>query len=106
MPPEDSGEVVLKGSVICQGVGMGRAFVVDVPTRVSKRSIEPSEVSSEGKRYMHAVKTVRRHIRDSMKATRSDLTQHDNAIYEAHEAIYGDETFHSSVCKRISSTGS
>ena len=54
-------EVVLRGSTICAGIGIGRARVLDRGISLLRSQITPDQVQSEQRRYNKAVKLVRDH---------------------------------------------
>lgn len=97
------GEVVLTGSVICPGIGIGRVELVDVAVSVPHREIKAVEVGREQTRYSHAVAAARRNLREHIKAIHDYIHEHSEVVIDIHNAILRDDIFHNGVKNRISS---
>ena len=95
--------MLLTGSVICPGIGIGRVVVVDTGVVVPRRRIADADVVAEQNRYTQGAEESRQRVRDHVKATYHDTPQHGAIIIAAHAAILRDESFHRSVRSRIAS---
>ncbi len=96
-------EVVLTGSVICPGIGIGRVEFVDIAGSVPHRELIPEAVRKEQTRYSYAVEAARRQVREHMKAIQHDIPEHSAVVIDIHNAILRDDIFHDSVRNRIAS---
>lgn len=94
-------ELILEGTALCPGIGIGRVVFIDTETVVPKRTIDAAEVPGEQERYSGAAEAARRHVRDHVRATHHDTPEHGAVVIEAHSAILRDEGFHDGVRRRI-----
>ena len=95
------GEVVLRGSPICPGIGIGRVHLADFDLAVPHGQIAPQQVAAEQQRYTAAAQTTKSRLRDHVAAVHGNPVHEAKAILEVHQAMLGDESFHGQVRKRI-----
>lgn len=94
-------EVRLQGISICPGIGMGRAHKMDLDILIPQDEIDISQVAAELDRYSRAVETARRRLPEHVAAVHGELSIEAQAIFQVHEAILSDESFHTRVRNRI-----
>jgi phosphotransferase system enzyme I (PtsI) len=94
-------EVVLSGTTICPGIGMGEARVLDRGIAIPRSQITPDQVQSEQKRYNKAVKLVREHLYEHIQEDHADSSLSALSILKNHQAMLTDEQFHEAVRSRI-----
>ena len=94
-------QLILNGTVICPGIGIGRVVLIDTETVVPKRTIDAVEIAGEQERYTAAAETARQHVREHVRATHHDTPEHGAAVIEAHNAILKDDGFHDGVRRLI-----
>jgi phosphoenolpyruvate-protein phosphotransferase (PTS system enzyme I) len=94
-------EVRLQGVSICPGVGMGRVHGVDLDLQIPQEDIDDAQVAAEQDRYARAVQTAQQHLPEHIKSVHGELSQEARAIFQVHEAILSDASFHTRVQNRI-----
>ena len=94
-------EVMLRGSPICPGIGIGRAHLVDLDLPIPRGELDPRQVAPEQQRYTAAVETAKDRMRDHVAAVHGNPIREAKAILEVHQAILADDSFHDQVRKRI-----
>lgn len=97
----DRGEFRVKGTIICPGIGIGRAHVLDAEVHVRHSGIRAADVPAEQARYRKAVESVQSHLQDHVAALHEETPEHAAVIMEVHRAILGDDSFHAGVRARI-----
>jgi phosphotransferase system enzyme I (PtsI) len=75
--------------------------VVDVDIPIPQDDLVLSKVAAEQHRYSAAVQTARRHLPQHVATVHGDPVPEAKAIFEVHQAILADESFHSKVRNRI-----
>ena len=97
------GEVVLQGTPICPGVGIGRVHVVDPAlSRHSHRFHGSQQVRAEKTATPSAVRRDQAPgLREHVATVHGNSTPETKAILDVHEAVLTDESFHDQVRKRI-----
>ena len=98
---ERGDEVELKGTIICPGIGIGSAHVLNPEIDVAREVIEPDRVPIEQERYTRATETVREQLQAHVEEAHEAPFIQAGVILKAHEAMLADEHFHDSVRKRI-----
>ena len=98
-------EVVLYGTSICPGMAIGRIHVVDVDLSIPQTRIDSGQTAAEHERYTQAVATAKQHLRDHVESMHSDSSLEAQAIFEIHQAILADESFHDLVRNCIEQQG-
>ena len=98
---ESRDEVVLRGTTICPGIGMGQARVLDRGIAIPRSQITPDQVQSEQKRYNKAVKLVSDHLYEHIQEDHADSSLSALSILKNHQAMLTDEQFHEAVRYRI-----
>jgi phosphotransferase system enzyme I (PtsI) len=94
-------EVVLRGSTICPGIGMGQARVLDRGIAIPKSQISPDQAQSEQRRYNKAVKLVSDHLYEHIQEDHADSSLSALSILKNHQVMLTDEQFHEAVRYRI-----
>jgi len=95
------GEVVLQGTSICPGMGIGRVHVVDPALSVTPTELAPHQVRAEQERYTATVEAAGRGLREHVTTVHGDVTPETKAILDVHEAVLNDESFHDRVRQSI-----
>lgn len=95
------GEVVLQGTPICPGVGIGRVHVVDPALSVTPTELAPQQVRAEKERYTTTVNATKHGLREHVATAHGNLPPETKAILGVHEVVLNDESFHDQVRKRI-----
>ena len=95
-------EIVLSGSTICPGIGIGRVRVLDRGSTVTRDKIAPDQVRSEQQRYSQAVTIVTEHLQEHIEEAHADSLLSSSLILKNHEAMLTDDQFHDAVRSRIS----
>jgi len=94
-------EVVLSGTTICPGIGMGQARVLDRGIAIPRSQITPDQVQSEQRLYNKAVKLVSDHLYEHIQEDHADSFLSALSILKNHQAMLTDEQFHEAVRSRI-----
>ena len=94
-------DVRLQGVSICPGIGIGRVRMVDLDIPIPQDNLDLSGIAAEQDRYSRAVETARRHLPEHVASVHGDPVPEAKAIFEVHQAILADESFHSKVRNRI-----
>jgi len=94
-------EVVLRGTTICPGIGMGNARVLDRGIAIPRSQIAPDQVQSEQTRYNKAVKLVSDHLYEHIQEDHADSSLSALSILKNHQVMLTDEQFHEAVRSRI-----
>jgi len=97
----DPSEIVLRGSSICPGIGIGFAHVVDRVPSVQPTSIDPGQVAAEQRRYTAAVAATLSQLHEHVAVLHGSTFPEAEVILGVHQAILRDESFHDQVRKRI-----
>ena len=85
------GEVRLRGLPVSPGIAIGSVYLLVHETGpVERRALKPGEVDREKKRFLKAVETARREIRDLRKHVAAALGKEGAGIFEAHEMLLSD----------------
>ena len=96
--PDHSGhEVVLHGTSICPGIALGRIHMVDIDISIPQTRIDPGQIASEQERYTQAVEAAKQHLRNHVESMHTGSSLEAQAIFEIHQAILADESFHDLV---------
>lgn len=98
---QQQGEVRLQGVSICPGIGMGRVHGVDLDLQIPQEDIDGAQVAAEQERYARAVQTAQQHLPEHVKSVHGELSREARAIFQIHEAILSDTSFHARVQNRI-----
>ncbi len=99
--PHGGDEVRLRGVSICPGIGVGRVRIVDLDIKIPQDELDSSRVADEQARYSHAVATARQHLPEHIAHVHGSVRSEAEAIFEVHQAILADESFHDKVRSRI-----
>ena len=94
-------EIVLSGTTICPGIGIGQARGLDRGIAIPRSQITPDQVQSEQRRYNKAVKLVRDHLHEHIQEDHADSSLSALSILKNHEVMLTDEQFHEAVRSRI-----
>ena len=62
-----SEEIVLKGTTICPGVGIGKAHIVREDINIPRCKIADDQVGREQKRYKQAVKLITKNLHEHIE---------------------------------------
>lgn len=98
---DSHGEIVLQGSSICPGIGIGHVHIVDPDISIAPIELTVQQVKAEKKRYTDVVKTTRRHLRNHVATVHGVATPDTKTILDLHQAMLKDESFHDRVRKLI-----
>jgi len=98
---ESNREVILKGTTICPGIGIGIVRCVDPETVIARNVIEPGRVSVEQERYSRAVRTVGEQLHQHIEEYHGVSVSQVTTILNAHEMMLNDEDLHNRVVERI-----
>ena len=83
-------EVMLRGSTICPGIGIGQARVLDRGIAIPRSQITPDQVQSEQRRYNKAVKLVSDHLYEHIQEDHADSSLSALSILKNHQAMLTD----------------
>jgi len=100
---ESDREVILKGTTICPGIGIGIVRCVDPETVIARKVIEPGHVSVEQERYSRAVRTVGEQLHQHIEEYHGVSVSQATTILNAHEMMLNDEDLHNRVVEHIAS---
>jgi phosphotransferase system enzyme I (PtsI) len=95
-------ELVLTGSTICPGIGIGRVRALDYGNTPERNKIAADQVRPEQQRYSQAVTTVTEHLHEHIEEAHADSLLSSSLILKNHEAMLTDDQFHDAVRSRIS----
>ena len=95
-------EIVLTGSTICPGIGIGRVRILDSGNTPARNKIAADQVRAEQQRYSRAVATVTEHLHEHIEEAHADSLLSSSLILKNHEAMLTDDQFHDAVRSRIS----
>ncbi|RKX38242.1 MAG: hypothetical protein DRP64_16020, partial [Verrucomicrobia bacterium] len=98
-------EVVLHGTSICPGIAIGQIHVVDVDVSIPQNRVDAGRIASEQERYTQAVEAAKQHLRNHVESMHTDSSLEAQAIFEIHQAILADESFHDLVRNCIGQQG-
>ncbi|MDF7801171.1 phosphoenolpyruvate--protein phosphotransferase [Pontiellaceae bacterium B1224] len=104
-PTRNDCETVLHGTSICPGIAIGRIHMVDAEVSIPQTRIDSGQVASEQKRYTQAVEAAKQHLRKHVASMHSGSHLEAQAIFESHQAILADESFHDLVRSCIEQQG-
>jgi phosphoenolpyruvate-protein kinase (PTS system EI component) len=104
-PDRSLHEVVMHGTSICPGISIGRIHVVDVDISIPQTQIDSGQIASEQERYSHAVEAAKHHLSNHVASMHTDSSLEAQAIFEIHQAILADESFHDLVRDSIEQQG-
>ncbi len=90
-------EIVLHGTSICPGIAIGQIHVVDTDLFIPQARIGSEQVAAEKNRYTQAVAAAKQHLRNHVESMHTDSSLEAQAIFEIHQAILADESFHDLV---------
>jgi phosphoenolpyruvate-protein phosphotransferase (PTS system enzyme I) len=100
-PRDNHAEIVLRGTPVCPGIGIGRGYAVDREQSVDAVDIAPERIAEEQDRYTAAVKTAIARLQAHIAAEHGGDVPEAEAVLEVHQAILGDESFHNQVRSRM-----
>ena len=87
-----SNERRFDGIGVCQGVAIGRAFLVDDPRgRIVRMYIPAEQIDAEIERLRAAVRTAQQQVRDAMDRVRAALGAEREYILESHLLMLEDQ---------------
>ena len=95
------GEVILRGTTICPGIGIGRAHMLDREIVAARDVTEPDQVPDEQQRYTRAIKIAHDQLHEHVEEAHETRFDQATMILGVHEAMLADDTFHDRVRKRI-----
>ena len=99
--PEGSRELRKKGIGACQGIAIGRAYIVDRRTlKVPKRKIDADEVEGEIERFHRAIEASGRQL-EKIKQEIEVREKDHYAIITAHQLMLRDDHVVGATIKRI-----
>ncbi|MBI3426823.1 MAG: phosphoenolpyruvate--protein phosphotransferase [Acidobacteria bacterium] len=82
----------LEGIGVCQGVAIGRAFLVDDPRGRIVRAVLPSEeLDAEVGRFRHALQQAQTQVREAKERLQAALGEEHSFIFDAHLVMLEDE---------------
>jgi phosphotransferase system enzyme I (PtsI) len=96
-----TGEVRLQGVSICPGIAIGQIRIVDVEIPIPQDDVDSPRVAAEQERYSRAVQTALQRLPEHMANVHGSASSEAEAIFEVHQAILADESFHDKVRARI-----
>ncbi|MBN2243223.1 MAG: phosphoenolpyruvate--protein phosphotransferase [Acidobacteria bacterium] len=94
-------EVLLEGSLICPGIAIGTAHWIDIDLEFKPLDIAPSLIEAEQQRYTAAVSETMHRLHDHVATTHGVSHTEIRAIFDIHQAILADDSFHDKVRDRI-----
>ncbi len=81
----------LRGLPVSPGIAIGTVYLLVHETGpVERRKLKPSEVDKEKRRFLKAVETARKEIRDLRQHVASALGEEGASIFDAHEMLLSD----------------
>jgi phosphoenolpyruvate-protein phosphotransferase (PTS system enzyme I) len=82
----------LEGIGVCQGVAIGRAFLVDDPRgRVVRVALPTEELEPELQRFRNALQLAQTQVRDAKERLQAALGEEHSFIFDAHLLMLEDE---------------
>ena len=82
----------LEGIGVCQGVAIGRAFLVDDPRgRVVRVTLPSEELEAEVARFRNALEKAQTQVREAKERLQSALGEEHSFIFDAHLLMLEDE---------------
>ncbi len=101
MPSEVSRELRKTGIAACQGIAIGRAYIVDRrQLKVPKRQIEADDVDTEIERFHRAIEASGRQL-EKIKQKIEEREKDHYAIITAHQLILRDDHIVNATIKHI-----
>jgi len=99
----DSGkdEVILRGTTICPGIGIGPAHMLDREIVAARGVTEPDHVPGEQQRYTRAIKIAHDQLHEHVEEAHATRFDQATMILSMHEAMLADDSFHDRVRRRI-----
>ena len=85
-----SGEVILHGRSIAPGIGIGIAWVEELPGEIPRYRISKSSVEKEQNRFRHALHIVKNNVKHHIELTHGLLDDELNQVLRAHEMMVQD----------------
>ncbi len=104
-PDRNPQEITLPGTSICPGIAIGQIHLLDVNIYIPQDPIDAEQISPEQERYTQAVDAAKQHLRNHVASMHSDSSIETQAIFEIHQAILADESFHDLVRNCIEQQG-
>ena len=93
------------GIGVCQGVAIGRAFLVDDPRgRIVRMYIPAEQIEAEVERLKTAIATAQQQVRDAMERVRAALGAEREYILESHLLMLEDQSLWRQVEELIRSS--
>jgi phosphotransferase system enzyme I (PtsI) len=93
---------MLRGEIICPGIGIGSAFLLEPEILVTKKEISSDLVQFEQIRYTEAVRLVQEQFAERVREIQDETLPEAVAIFSAFEAMLSDRELTKSVLARIS----
>ena len=84
-PPRKNREVRWEGIGVCQGVAIGKAFLVDDPRgRTVRLTLSAAQVPAELERFRAALQLAQTQIAEAKERVRATLGEENAFIFDAH----------------------
>ncbi|VGO19930.1 phosphoenolpyruvate-utilizing N-terminal domain-containing protein [Pontiella sulfatireligans] len=90
-------EVVLHGTSICPGISIGQVHLLDADIPIPQNPIDAEQIAPEQERYTLPIDSAKRYLRDHVANVHADSSTKAQAIFEIHQVILADESFHDQV---------
>lgn len=90
----------MKGLGVSQGIGIGKAFIIQKKA-IEVKMIKVDDVTSEVKRFKNALEVCRLDIEEIYRKTLENIGEKEAQIFRAHEMILEDDAFISEVEMKI-----
>ena len=98
-------EVILHGEIICPGIAIGPAYLLEPEFLVSKKAVASDGIAGEQKRYTVAVRLVQEQFRLQIREIKDSALPDTASIFAALDAMISDKEFSKTVLQRIASDG-